>query len=112
MNNDQLPQPVQGAAQDAPQAAQQTALQQESEQPSIQSEQPIIGTAASSAATASDLAVPIAEDVDLIEKEWVTRAKNIVAQTRSNPNEQSKELGKVKATYIKSRYGKDMKVGE
>ena len=54
----------------------------------------------------------IAEDVDLIEKEWVNKAKNIVEQTRNNPTEQSKKLGEFKASYVKARYGKDLKVTE
>ncbi len=54
----------------------------------------------------------IADDVDLIEKEWVTKAKAIVGQTKDNPHLQNKELNKVKADYIKKRYNKDVKVSE
>lgn len=52
----------------------------------------------------------IADDSDLIEKEWVMRAKHIVEQTRSDPYVQSQEVNKMKADYIKKRYGKDMKL--
>ena len=53
---------------------------------------------------------PAAEDVDLIEKEWVVRAKQIVEQTKFDPFVQNKELAKMKAEYIKSRYKKDIKL--
>lgn len=54
----------------------------------------------------------IAEDVDLIEKEWVTKAKAIINSTRGNPHEQSKELSRFKADYLKTRYSKDVKVND
>ena len=53
-----------------------------------------------------------ADDSDLIEQEWVEKAKNIVEQTKSDPSTQSKELSKFKADYIKKRYNKDIKVAE
>ena len=52
----------------------------------------------------------IAEDVDLIEKEWVEKAKHIVSQTKDNPNEQNSEISKLKADYMKKRYNKDIDV--
>ena len=39
----------------------------------------------------------IADDVDLIEKEWVQKAKNIVNKTKDDPHKQNIELNKVKA---------------
>jgi hypothetical protein len=47
-----------------------------------------------------------ADDTDLIEKQWVSRAKTIVAQTQDDPYKQKKEMGKVKADYIKKRFNK------
>ena len=55
---------------------------------------------------------PIAEDADLIEKEWVTKAKQIVAATREDPHLQNKEINRFKADYLKKRYNKDIKVEE
>lgn len=49
-----------------------------------------------------------AADVDLIEKEWVDRAKLIVSQTRDDPHEQESEVGKLQAEYLKQRYGRDI----
>lgn len=50
-----------------------------------------------------------ADDADVIEKEWVTKAKTIVNNTRDNPNQQSNELSKFKAEYIKKRFNKEVK---
>jgi uncharacterized protein YdeI (BOF family) len=47
-----------------------------------------------------------AQDEDLIEKEWVTRAKYIVAQTQDDPYKQKNEMSKIKADYIKKRFNK------
>ncbi|MCA9332371.1 hypothetical protein KDA00_00690 [Candidatus Saccharibacteria bacterium] len=52
----------------------------------------------------------IADDNDLIEKEWVDKAKQIVEHTRSDPHEQNKEVTKMKVDYLKKRYNKDIKV--
>jgi hypothetical protein len=54
----------------------------------------------------------IADDADLIEKEWVIRAKGIVLQTKDDPHTQNREMNKVKADYLKKRYNKDLKVIE
>lgn len=54
----------------------------------------------------------IADDVDLIEKEWVEKAKQIVAQTRHDPYLQNREMNRMKADYMKKRYGKDIKLEE
>lgn len=48
----------------------------------------------------------IADDVDLIEKEWVEAAKQLVDKTKSDPYTQNKEINKFKAAYIKQRYNK------
>ncbi len=50
-----------------------------------------------------------AEDIDLIEKEWVEKAKQIVEQTKNDPREQNIALGKMKADYLKKRFNKAIK---
>ncbi len=50
----------------------------------------------------------VADDSDLIEKEWVEKAKAIVAQTTDDPYVQNKELSKFKADYMKKRYNKEI----
>lgn len=54
----------------------------------------------------------LAEDNDVIEQEWVDKAKEIVDKTRDDPHKQNAEMNKIKADYIKKRYDKDIKVGE
>lgn len=51
-----------------------------------------------------------AKDTDLIEKEWVEKAKQIVEQMSDDPYQLQQELAKVKADYMKKRYGKDIKL--
>jgi hypothetical protein len=55
---------------------------------------------------------PLVEDTDLIEKEWVNKAKRIVENTRNDPHKQSEELTVVKAEYMKQQYGKTIKLGK
>lgn len=61
----------------------------------------------------SDGSMPvIADDADLIEKEWVAKAKEIVERTRHDPYEQNKEVEKMKADYMKKRYNREIKITE
>ncbi len=53
-----------------------------------------------------------AEDSDLIEKEWVQKAKQIIAATKEDPHIQNREMGRIKADYLKKRYNKDIKLEE
>jgi hypothetical protein len=48
----------------------------------------------------------VAGDVDLIEKEWVEKAKNIVNSTTGDPHAQSQKINQMKADYIQKRYNK------
>ncbi len=54
----------------------------------------------------------IADDIDLIEKEWVEKAKEIVDKTKENPYLQNKAISEIKADYIKKRYNKDLAKSE
>ena len=47
-----------------------------------------------------------AADDDLIEKEWVEKAKKVVAETKHDPYLQGQEVSKLQADYLKKRYGK------
>ena len=49
-----------------------------------------------------------AADDELIEKEWVDKAKQIVAQTKGDPHGQEKAVSRLQADYLKKRYGKDL----
>ncbi|MDZ7744337.1 MAG: hypothetical protein U5K77_01070 [Candidatus Saccharibacteria bacterium] len=52
---------------------------------------------------------PIADDVDLIEKEWVHKAKEIVEHTKDDPYKQNQQMNQVRADYLKKRYNKEIK---
>lgn len=54
----------------------------------------------------------IADDVDVIEKEWVDKAKKIVTATKDNPHQQEKEVSKLQADYLMKRYNKQVKISE
>jgi len=54
----------------------------------------------------------IAEDSDLIDKEWVYKAKSIVEKTQNNPYTQSQELARLRTEYLQERYGKIMNSNE
>lgn len=53
-----------------------------------------------------------ADDVDLIEKVWVEKAKSIVKDTQGNPHVQNEQMSKIKSSYMKKRYDRDVKVSE
>ncbi len=80
--------------------------------PMIDPAQPAASTTAVPTSTPAPTGHLVADDGDLIEKEWVTKAKAIVAQTKSDPYVQNQEVTRVKADYLKKRYNKDLKLGE
>ncbi len=53
-----------------------------------------------------------ADDADLIEKEWVDKAKAIVEHTKDDPHQQNKKLNEFKADYMKKRYSKDIRLSD
>lgn len=71
-----------------------------------------VATPSTTTPPVDDHSPAVADDVDLIEKEWVHKAKAIVARTRDDPHLQNKEMNKFKAGYIKKRYNKDIRVSE
>ena len=56
----------------------------------------------------SDDLPAVAGDDDLIEKEWVDKAKHIISATRDDPARREKEVGRLQADYLKKRYGKEL----
>lgn len=54
----------------------------------------------------------IVDDNDLIEKEWVNKAKQIVERNRDDPYKQSEELTVFKADYMKKHYDKTIKLNK
>jgi general stress protein 26 len=50
------------------------------------------------------------KDKDLIEKEWVNKAKAIVERTQEDPYKQSEDLTVLKADYMKKQFNKTIKL--
>lgn len=76
-------------------------------------DQPVI------AAPPQDLAAPViadpkaaAQDGDRIEKEWVDKAKAVIAHTQDDPFRQKDQMSRVKAEYIQKRFNKTIKTDE
>lgn len=67
---------------------------------------------ASAITTVNSDSPAIADDVDVIEKEWVDKAKKIVSATRDDPYNQEKQVSKLQADYLMKRYGKHIKTVE
>lgn len=75
---------------------------------------PIIQTTDDNTSSATDSTsnnMPsLAEDDDLIEKEWVDRAKKIIADTKNDPHERDDQVGKMQVEYIEKRFGREIGV--
>lgn len=59
------------------------------------------GQASSSSATPL-----VAADEDLIEKEWVDKAKEIIEQTQGDPHARTQKVNELQRDYLQKRYGK------
>lgn len=62
--------------------------------------------------TTQSVVPSVTDDGDLIEKEWVLKAKEIVEANRDDPFKQSEELTMFKADYMQKRYNKTIKVSK
>jgi hypothetical protein len=60
------------------------------------------------ASPATDDSPLAANDDDLIEKEWVDKAKKIIAETKDDPYRREQEVGRLQADYLRKRYGKEL----
>ncbi|HSW77568.1 MAG TPA: hypothetical protein VLG36_02110 [Candidatus Chromulinivoraceae bacterium] len=49
-----------------------------------------------------------ANDDDLIEKEWVVKAKKIIVETKDDPYRREQEVGRLQADYLRKRYGREL----
>jgi hypothetical protein len=60
-------------------------------------------------AASDDSGAPIvANDDDLIEKEWVDKAKQIISETKDDPYRREREINKLQIEYIRRRYGREI----
>ena len=66
----------------------------------------VLPTATPAQQVSHDTNPTVAADEDLIEKEWVEKAKKVVSDTKHDPYLQGKEVSKLQADYLKKRYGK------
>lgn len=51
----------------------------------------------------------IADDVDVIEKEWVDHANKIIEATNQDPFVEEEAIEELQVDYLKKRYGKEVK---
>lgn len=65
-------------------------------------------TDSSGQAVTTDDTPQVAADDDLIEKEWVDKAKKVVAETKDDPYERERAVGKLQVEYLRKRYGKEL----
>lgn len=105
-------QPVQGELAPAPATA-PPVIPQAYVPPAAPQVQPPAPQGAPGAGSPAASATPaVADDGDLIEKEWVLKAKAIVERTRGDPHKQTKALHAFKADYMKKRYNKAIEAVE
>ena len=50
----------------------------------------------------------IAADEDVIEKEWVDRAKKIIGETKDDPFARSNRVNELQKAYLQKRYSKEL----
>lgn len=50
----------------------------------------------------------VAADEDLIEKEWVDKAKQIIVNTKDDPYRREQEIKRLQLDYVRKRYGKEI----
>jgi hypothetical protein len=107
--------PAQGGEQinvpQAPQVAPQSAPvpQPASPLPEIPDVQAVQQAASSTQAQAANSNPVIADDVDVIEKEWVDKAEEVIAKTAGNPHAEEEAVEDLQIDYMKKRYNKDVK---
>lgn len=61
---------------------------------------------------AADDSPAIAGDDDVIEREWVDRAKKIIQDTKGDPHQRTSKVNQLQKSYLRKRYGKELGVVE
>ena len=54
----------------------------------------------------------VAADEDVIEKEWVDKAKKIILETKDDPYARSSRVNELQKDYLKKRYNKELGASE
>ncbi len=91
-----------GISQAGPQAASGTTI-------TLPSVHPTADDAATSQTTGAQTP-PTAADDDVIEKEWINKAKTVLNHTKGDPYTKEREVSKLQADYLQKRYGKQVKM--
>ena len=73
---------------------------------------PVVGSRNDDIATTIVSAPLVANDDDLIEKEWVNKAKKIIADTHNNPYQRERAVSELQVVYLKKRYGKELGIAK
>lgn len=77
--------------------------------PAVPLPAPVVVPVPSMAPVQDDATMPtVANDDDLIEKEWVDKAKKIIADTRDDPYRREREVNRLQTDYLMKRYGKEL----
>lgn len=74
----------------------------------LPSVQPPVPVATDDSNTAGKALPLVAADDDLIEKEWVEKAKAVIAETKDDPYRREEEVSKLQVDYLRKRYGKEL----
>jgi len=94
-----------GRAEKAPEVGQVQAEISQLSMPSLP--MPVLVAPATDAQGQVSSTTPLAaSDDDLIEKEWVDKAKSIIAATKDDPYRREQEINKLQIEYIRKRYGR------
>lgn len=64
--------------------------------------------ASSTQTVASDDSPLVAGDEDVIEKEWVDRAKKIINDTKDDPHQREQQIKSLQIDYLRKRYGREI----
>lgn len=83
---------------------------QQAQIPLVTPQQPTGDDTSSSIAKDDSTTPAVAADDDNIEKEWVNKAKSIIAETKSDPYLQEEKVSKLQADYLQKRYNKKVKL--
>jgi len=90
------------------QVRQVTHAQPEPVAPVVQLPVPVPVTDDANNASSDDSTPAVAADDDLIEKEWVDKAKKVIAETKDDPYQRERAVGKLQVEYLRKRYGKEL----
>ena len=108
----QSPEQTPGVGEQAPRAA-IAAMPTNSQVPPAGSQSQVVAAQDDDVvSTTKSVKAGLIEDSDLIEKEWVDKAKRIVERTREDPHQQSELITEVRADFMKKHYNKTIKTSK